>query len=105
MLQFDPRKQSERANASNKGFVPKGGCDFSLRIAQGSRVVYYMLPLSARETDDTLDNSSLKTSAINVDSQYGPIQSVHLLHTPDAEINGLPKAPLVLDKWEHSTQH
>jgi hypothetical protein len=104
MLQFDPRKQSERANASNKGFVPKGGCDFSLRIAQGSRVVYYMLPLSARETDDTLDNSSLKTSAINVDSQYGPIQSVHLLHTPDAEINGLPKAPLVLDKWEHSTQ-
>ena len=89
MLQFDPRKQSERANASNKGFVPKGGCDFSLRITQGSRVVYYMLPASANEADNPMEKVHFKQKP-----------SMWMPDAASAEINGLPS----IDKWEHSTQ-
>ena len=99
MTLFDPRDEKQRAMAIEKGFVPKGGCDFSLRIEQGSRVIYCMLPVSAGEDDDPLKVSSLKTRAINVDSQYGRIRKVQLLYTPDAELKAWAESPRVLHQW------
>ena len=77
----------------------QSGCDFSLRIEQGNRVIYCMLPASANERDDPLKSHSLKTRAINLESKYGAVQSVHLLLTPDAQLNGLPNQPEILDTW------
>jgi len=99
MLLFDPRIKSQRDMAIKKGIVPEGGCDFSLRIEQGKRVIYCMLPASANERDDPLKSHSLKTRAINLESKYGAVQSVHLLLTPDAQLNGLPNQPEILDTW------
>lgn len=96
MSTFDPRSADDRADAIARGFVPEGGSDYTLRILQGEETSYYMLPASGGATDDPLDFQTLQTRAVNVRASLGRVTEVTLLHTPDAEVNGLPAEPEVL---------
>ena len=88
----------DRADAVSR-YCPSDGCDFSLRVLQGTTVTVYMLPASATAADDPYAPSSLRTVAINVPTADGPVLQVELLATPDAQFNGLPAEPEILQAW------
>ncbi len=93
---YDPTVAEDRALAA-KGFAPQGGCDVSLRVTQGGKVKTYMLPVEWRTNDDPLVPWSLTTRGVNLPARDGKVTRVELLLTPDAEKNGLPDNPKVLD--------
>jgi hypothetical protein len=95
---FDPRKQADRDEA-RKIFSPKGGCDFSLKITQGGKARYYLLPASEAEDGDAKKLRSLSTAAVNLRADDGAVTAVELLHTPKADQSGLPANPKVLARW------
>ena len=94
---FDPTIPADRTAAAAV-FAPSGGCDFSLRVVQGGQTKTYMLQASGTE-GSPLSNGTLKTAAINLRASDGAVTQVELLHTPDAEKNGLPGNPEVLHTW------
>jgi hypothetical protein len=95
---FDPRQTTDRELAQ-KIFSPKGGCDFTLKIAQGGKERFYLLPASeARETDPSKPGSVV-TAAVNLRAEDGSVTSVELLYTPKADQVGLSSAPKVLARW------
>ena len=51
-------------------------------------------------SEDPTKMSSLKTQAINLKAAEGDVAKVELLSTPDAEVDGLPDRPRILDAWE-----
>ena len=81
-------------------FCEEGGCDLSLRVTQGGKASIYMLSASLDTGEDPTKMSSLKTQAINLKAADGDVTMVELLSTPDAEVNGLPDQPRILDTWE-----
>jgi hypothetical protein len=91
---FDPTVSEDRAAAA-KGFAPPDGCDVCLRVEQGGKVKTYMLPISWQPGD-----AGYRTRAINLPARDGKITRVELLLTPDADKNGLPADPKVLDSWK-----
>lgn len=95
---FDPRQPADR-EAARKVFAPKAGCDFTLKITQGGRERFCMLPASAAEDNNPQALRPLTTAAVNVRAQDGAVTTVELLHTPRAEQNGLPPHPKVLARW------
>lgn len=95
---FDPRQAAERA-AARQVFSPKGGCDFTLKITQGGRELYCLLPASAAEANDAAKLRSLTTAAVNLRAEEGAVTAVELLHTPGADQAGLPEKPRVLARW------
>jgi len=95
---FDPRIAADR-EAAQKVFAPKGGCDFSLKIRQGSKELFYLLAASAAEDKAFSKLRSLTTAAVNLRAVDGPVTSVELLHTPGADRSGLPEHPKVLAHW------
>jgi len=95
---FDPRQPADR-EAARQVFAPKGGCDFVLRITQGGKERFYLLPASAAEDDDAGRLRSLATAAVNLRAEDGPVTAVELLHTPAAHRSGLPDLPKVLARW------
>jgi len=58
-----------------------------------------MLPASGTEGADPKVASSLKTTAINVPASDGDVSSVELLHTPNAEDDGLVLPVETLHRW------
>ena len=95
---FDPRSAADR-DAAQKGFSPKSGCDFSLKITQGGKQRYYLLAASASEENDARKLRRLTTAAVNLRADDGKVTAVELLHTPKADQNGLPEQPKVLARW------
>jgi hypothetical protein len=95
---FDPRVAADRAEARAM-FAPPNGCDVSLRILQGGVEKIYMLPASWEPSADLLSGGSLKTEAVNLAAADGEVTRAELLFTPDAEVNGLPSDPQVLNTW------
>ncbi|MEX2028757.1 MAG: M66 family metalloprotease [Candidatus Curtissbacteria bacterium] len=91
---FDPSIEEDR-NEAKEIFCEEGGCDLSVRVTQGDKVSVYML----RASLDPEDNS-LITQAVNLKASDGDVTKIELLNTPDAEVNGLPENPVVLDVWE-----
>lgn len=104
LYRFDPRSAADRADAIAKGFVPNEGSDFSLRVLQGGDTSYYMLRASGSFDDDPYTYHDYKGVGVNVPASGGRIEEIVLLHTPDAEINGLPENPEVLDRWINPRQ-
>jgi len=95
---FDPRSKSDRALAQ-RIFSPKGGCDFTLRIAQGGKESLYLLPASAADEKNLNVMRDLTTAAVNVRADAGQITSVELLYTPKADQLGVNEHPRVLARW------
>ena len=95
---FDPRQPADR-EAARQIFAPKGGCDFTLKITQGGRERFYLLPASAAEDNNPNVLRPLITAAVNLRAEEGNVTAVELLHTPRAEQNGLPQNPKVLARW------
>jgi hypothetical protein len=91
---FDPSIEEDRNNAK-KIFCEDGGCDLSIRVTQGGKVSVYMLGASLDPED-----ASLKTQAVNLKASNGEVTKIEFLSTPDAEVNGLPENPVVIDVWE-----
>lgn len=96
---FDPSIEEDRIKAKQI-FCEEGGCDLSLRITQGGKESVYMLRQSLDPSEDPTKMSSLKTQAINLKAAEGDVAKVELLSTPDAEVDGLPDRPRILDAWE-----
>jgi hypothetical protein len=95
---FDPQRPEDRGAAATI-FAPPEGCDFTLRITQGGSPRHYLLPVSGRADVDPLSPQSLSTAAVNLRAEDGEVTAVQLLHTPDAERDGLPEDPAVLAEW------
>ena len=95
---FDLRVAADR-DAARKVFSPKGGCDFTLKITQGGRECYCLLPASAAADGDPQKLRSLTTAAVNLRAGDGAVTAVELLSTPRAEAAGLPDKPPVLAHW------
>ncbi len=95
---FDPRQKADR-EAAQKIYSPKGGCDFTLKITQGGKERFYLLPASAAEEGDATKLRSLVTAAVNVRADDGVVSAVELLATPAADKSGLPEKAKVLARW------
>ena len=95
---FDPSVAADRERAAEV-FAPEHGCDVSLRIVQGGKTKTYMLPASWKPDEDPIQTHNFATRAVNVPVRDGTVTKVELLLTPDAEKNGLPNTPKVLDTW------
>lgn len=95
---FDPTIEADR-NKAKEVFCEEGGCDTSLKITQGGKESIYMLRITLDPDEDPTKMSSLKTQAVNLRASDGEVSKVELLSTPDAEVNGLPENPDVLDVW------
>ena len=95
---FDPRTAADR-EVARKVFSPKGGCDFTVKIAQGGKEHFYLLPASAAEDGDSKKLRSLATAAVNLKAEDGAVTTVELLYTPKADEAGLPANPQVLAHW------
>ena len=94
---FDPRDAADRAAARNI-FSPKGGCDFTLKITQGGKEHFYLLPASAGD-EAGKKLRSLATEAVNLRATDGAVTAVELLYTPKADEAGLPENPKLLARW------
>ncbi len=95
---FDPRHAADRELA-RRIYSPKGGCDFTLKIAQGGKERFYLLAASAAEDGDPTTLRSLSTAAVNLRAEDGPVTGVELLYTPKADQVGMPESPKVLAGW------
>jgi len=95
---FDPTIDTDREKAKQI-FCGTEGCDVSLQITQGGQIKTYMLNISMDLSTDPLQANSFHTRAINLRAADGIITKAELLNTPDAELNGLPVAPEILDTW------
>ena len=100
---FDPRVETDRA-AARKFFSPKSGCDFTLKITQGGKERFYLLPASALEENDSEKLRSLTTAAVNLRAKDGAVTAVELLCTPKADTSGLSEKPQVLARWPKAEQ-
>lgn len=80
-------------------YCPKNGCDYSIRVKQGSTTKTFMLPISEDTSIDIKKINSLATKAINLPASDGSISKIELLKTPNAQIQGIPSNPTVLDTW------
>lgn len=96
---FDPQIASDRAKADSL-FCPTGGCDISLRILQGGTSKIYMLPISLDTLANPLSPNSLSTRALNLLASDGIVTKIEMLSSPNAEKDGLPTVPKILDVWE-----
>lgn len=96
---FDPRVAADRTSAAGIYCPPVDGCDVSLRFVQGGMTKVYMLPIPMKP-GDPLAPGSLSTRAINIPAKDGPVTSVELLSTPDAQTAGLADNPPVLSSWK-----
>jgi len=98
---FDPTVEEDRKEAKEI-FCPDGGCDLSLRVTQGGKTSTYMLRASIDDGNSSNKPKKLhlqKTRAVNLRASDGEVTKIELLNTPDAEVNGLPDNPTVLDTW------
>lgn len=95
---FDPRVPADR-DAARVAFSPKGGCDFSLKVTQGGKESFYLLPVSRGDGPDASKPLGLATAAVNLRAADGPVTAVELLHTPGADRTGLPEGAKVLAGW------
>lgn len=86
--------------AARGTYCPWSGCDFSLRVMQGSNETVYMLAASGDASSDPRGWHSLTTRAVNVPARDGEIFRMELLLTPDVEQVGFPEQPEVLAIWE-----
>jgi len=96
---FDPREAADR-EAAQKVFSPKGGCDFTLKITQGGKEHFYLLPAAAMENDDSTKLRSLMTEAVNLRAEDGAVTAVELVCTPKADTSGFPDKAQVLARWQ-----
>lgn len=96
---LDPRVEADRIDAAN-GFCPDDGCDLTLRIQQNGVTKLVLLRAAWQPNLAVTNQQALQTSAINLPASDGPISKVELLLTPDAQQNGLPANPRVLDVWQ-----
>ena len=96
---FDPSISADRTKA-DQVFCYGDGCDLSMRVTQGGKVSVYMLRQSMDPNADPMSTSSLYTQAVNLRASDGEVTKIELLNTPDAEVNGLPSNPTVMDTWE-----
>ncbi|MDY7574166.1 M66 family metalloprotease [Actimicrobium sp. CCI2.3] len=95
---FDPTVEADRIQA-DAIFCPTDGCDVSLRVTQGGITKIYMLPIALDTAAYKFSPASFQTRAINLPASDGTVTRIEMLSTPNAEKNGLPDSPVVLDTW------
>ena len=95
---FDPQVAADR-EAARKVYSPNGACDFTLKIIQGDKARFCLLPASASENNDSKKLRSLSTAAVNLRAEDGAVTAVELLSTPKADESGLPEKPQLLARW------
>ena len=95
---FDAQQKLDR-EAARKIYSPKGGCDFTLKVTQGGKERFYLLPASAAEEGSPTKLRSLTTTAVNLLADDGAVTAVELLRTPAADQVGLPENPKTLARW------
>ena len=95
---FDPRSAVDRV-AAQKVFSANGGCDFTLKIKQGDKECFYLVPASATEMGDAKKLRGLITEAVNLKAEDGAVTAVELLYTPKADQVGLLEKPQMLAHW------
>ncbi|MGL4419365.1 MAG: hypothetical protein ACRCZF_01750, partial [Gemmataceae bacterium] len=95
---FDPTNPKDR-EAAKATIAAKQSCDFTLKITQGGKTKYCLLPASSRNSKDPSKLNDLATDAINLPAEDGSVTAVELLHTPSAESKGLGEQPEILAHW------
>ena len=100
---FDPSIAQDRTDISNIYSEHVNGFDYTLKITQGTKVTYSMLPIAHDASFDPLDKAYFTTYAVNVKESDGAVTKAELLLTPDAEINGLPAQETVVEFWDASS--
>ncbi len=96
---LDPRVAQDR-QAGQSAFCPALGCDISVRVMQANEVKIYMLPAAWEPGVHVRNRRALLAAAINLPASDGEVSNIDLLLTPDAQVNGLPIQPQVLDNWQ-----
>jgi hypothetical protein len=97
---FDPSNAQDRSEIQSVYSDHVGGFDYTLRITQGTKVTYSMLPIEHDASFDPLDKKYFTTHAVNVKESDGPVTKSELLLTPNAEQNGLPAQETIVESWE-----
>lgn len=92
---FDPNLPEDRI-AARKAYGDGQRFDVSVRITQGGRVKTVMLAASYNPGDDPTHLRSLQTRAVNLPVRDGKVERIELLHTPAADVHGMPDKPAVL---------
>lgn len=95
---FDPRSAGDREEA-RKFFSPEAGCDFTLKVTQGGKERFYLLPASATDKKHPNALRDLTTAAVNLRADDGQVTAVELLYTPKGDEAGMPVNPQVLARW------
>lgn len=95
---FDPSVPADRTDAASS-YCEATGCDFSLRVTQAGQLPKVYMLRDGQGGEGTGSDPQHGHSAINLPAADGAIVLVELLHTPDAQVNGLPLAPQVLATW------
>lgn len=93
---FDPNNAQDRTDIPAAYSEHSGGFDYTLRITQGTKVTYSMLPIEHDANFDPLSKKYFTTYAVNVKASDGVVSNVELLLTPDAEVNGLPAEETII---------
>ncbi len=99
---FDPNLAQDRADIQTAYSEHVGGFDYTLKIQQGNKEIYTMLPFEYNPDMDPLDKKSHTTYAINLKASDGEVTNVELLLTPDAELNGLPSEETIITGWPNT---
>ena len=95
---FDPNNANDRS-AAKQHYCPSKGCDVSLRIKQKNKAIIAMLPAEWKSDADQYNRDGYSMAALNIPANDGAITKIELLLTPNAETEGFPKSPKVLDTW------
>lgn len=95
---FDPKNPEERHQAQQYGYSDDT-CNVTVEITQGGRVTTSMAKVLINKNDDPFNGNSLKTYAINVPADAGPITQVKVLYTPKVVTEGLTDQAEVLCSW------
>jgi hypothetical protein len=99
---FDPNVAQDRADIQEAYNEHAGGFDYTLKIQQGNREIYAMIPIEHDPNMDPLDKKSHTTLAVNLKASDGEVTNVELLLTPDAELNGLPTEETIITGWPNT---
>jgi hypothetical protein len=93
---YDPQNSTDRTLAQSRAYCPAataasgGGCDYSVKVVQGTETRVYMLPVddetnNLQRTVELTDDNAVKHTAINIAASGGAVQEITLYKTPNIE--------------------
>lgn len=93
---YDPQNSTDRTLAQSRAYCPAatvasgGGCDYSVKVVQGTETSVYMLPIddetnNLQRTVALTDDNAVKHTAINIPASGGAVREITLYKTPNIE--------------------